>query len=192
MTNTTGTGPAGTITMYGAQWCGDCRRAKKFFDDNEIAFTYVNLEETPDAVDIVLARNYGVQKIPVIVFPDDSHLTEPTNEQLAAKMADFSPEAAAEVATEPTVIRNDEAGRYELRRDGDLLSFATFTQRDDAVLIPHVETIPEHRGNNHAARLMDGTLDLIRSANQTVTPLCPFAAAHVQNNPAHHDLLTSR
>jgi len=177
-----------TITMYGAQWCGDCRRAKKFFDDNGIDFTYVNLEETPEAVDIVLARNYGVQKIPVIVFPDDSHLTEPTNDELAAKMADVGSGRTAE--TEFGVTRHDDAGRYELRRGNELLSWATFRQRGAAVLIPHVETLPEHGGNGYAARLLDGTLDLIRAAGQTVTPLCPYAESYIQSKPEHWDLLT--
>jgi hypothetical protein len=33
-----------TITMYGADWCGDCVRAKKFFADNNIDFQKVDLE----------------------------------------------------------------------------------------------------------------------------------------------------
>ncbi len=83
----TDTETAEEIVMYGADWCGDCIRAKRWFDDNGVDYTYVNLEETPDAVDVVLERNKGVQRIPVIVFPDDSHLTEPSNDALADKMA---------------------------------------------------------------------------------------------------------
>lgn len=30
--------------MYGANWCGDCRRADKFFVDNKINFQKVDLE----------------------------------------------------------------------------------------------------------------------------------------------------
>ena len=33
-----------TITMYGADWCGDCRRAEKFFVDNNIEFQKIDLE----------------------------------------------------------------------------------------------------------------------------------------------------
>ncbi len=33
-----------TIVMYGADWCGDCRRAEKFFVDNKINFQKVDLE----------------------------------------------------------------------------------------------------------------------------------------------------
>lgn len=78
-----------TITMYGANWCGDCVRAKKFFGDNQIEFQWVDLEldENEHFVESeVLRRNNGKKAIPVIVFADDSHLTEPTNSQLAAKL----------------------------------------------------------------------------------------------------------
>lgn len=78
-----------TITMFGADWCGDCRRAKKFFAENKIDFRWVDLEldENEKFVESeVLRRNNGKKSIPVIVFDDDSHLTEPTNAQLADKL----------------------------------------------------------------------------------------------------------
>ena len=78
-----------TITMYGADWCGDCRRAEKFFVDNNIDFQKIDLEldENKQFGEAeVLRRNNGKKSIPVIVFDDDSHLTEPTNAQLAEKL----------------------------------------------------------------------------------------------------------
>ena len=78
-----------TITMYGADWCGDCRRAEKFFVDNNIDFQKIDfeLDENEHFVESeVLRRNNGKKAIPVIVFGDDSYLTEPTNAQLAEKL----------------------------------------------------------------------------------------------------------
>ena len=77
------------ITMYGADWCGDCIRAKAFFDDRDTEFDYVDLVEHPEETDEILERNGGVQKIPLIVFPDESFLIEPTNDQLEEKMAEL-------------------------------------------------------------------------------------------------------
>ncbi len=74
------------IVMYGADWCGDCRRSKAFLDSQRIPFTYVDLESQPEQVEEVTSRNDGMQSIPVIVFADGSHLTEPTNQQLAEKL----------------------------------------------------------------------------------------------------------
>jgi glutaredoxin len=33
-----------TITIYGADWCGGCRRAEKFFVDYNIDFQKIDLE----------------------------------------------------------------------------------------------------------------------------------------------------
>lgn len=74
------------ITMYGAQWCGDCRRSHAFLTDAGVDFEYIDLEERPEAVDVVLAHNGGRQVIPTIVFPDGSVLVEPTNAELGAKV----------------------------------------------------------------------------------------------------------
>lgn len=188
-----------TITMYGADWCGDCRRAKAWFAANDIAYDYVDLVADPDETERVLERNGGVKKIPVIVFSDDSHLVEPSNADLAAKMAEL--DAAPASATPANgadggtgVTENVDDGRFELHIDGELVSFASYQAGDsDAgrrnVVVPHVETLIAHRGNGYAAKLMDGMLDLLRTQERTITPLCPFAAGHVRDNPAHHDLL---
>lgn len=175
--------PCMTITMYGADWCGDCRRAKAWFNENNVDFTYVDLVEDPAETERVLERNNGVKKIPVIVFADDSHLVEPTNAELAAKMAEFD--------HTPAVVENRELGRFELLRRGEVVSFATYREIDGAVVVPHVETAPAHRGNGYAAELMDAMLDRLRADGRTITPLCPFAAGHIAENAAYEDLLTS-
>lgn len=182
-----------TITMYGADWCGDCRRAKAWFDDNNVSYNYIDLIEQPEAVDVVLERNNGLNRIPVIVFDDDTHLTEPSNEALAAKMAELvggpsDSEPVFEVVDVPAG-GGDGNGRYELRRDGTTVGRADYRRRDGSVIIPHVETFPEHRGQGYAARLVDGALDHIRAADERVVPLCPFAANHIADNPQHQDLL---
>ena len=87
------------------------------------------------------------------------------------------------------VIDNAEAQRFELRRDGTMVGLATYRRHGDQVIVPHVETFPEHRGQGYAARLMDGALEQIRAAGQTIVPLCPFAATHIRDHPHHHDLV---
>ncbi len=182
-----------TIKMYGADWCGDCRRAKNFFAENDVEYTYVNLEQHPDAADIVLKRNNGLKRIPVIVFDDDTHLTEPSNEALASKLAEqATPEDQAIPSPIFNVVENREAGRFELHRDAEVVSFATYRERSGGVIVPHVETLAEHRGQGYADRLMAGILDIIASGNRTITPLCPFAAAYIRDNKQHHGLLTPR
>jgi thioredoxin reductase (NADPH) len=74
------------IRVYGASWCPDCRRAKRFLGDQRISFEWHDIEVDPDGARIVQERNDGNNIIPTIVFPDGSHLSEPTNEELAEKI----------------------------------------------------------------------------------------------------------
>ena len=74
------------ITMYGAEWCGDCRRSKRFLDSNSVSYNYIDVEADASASEKVIEINGGMRSIPVIVFPDGSHLTEPSDNDLKAKL----------------------------------------------------------------------------------------------------------
>jgi thioredoxin reductase (NADPH) len=74
------------ITVYGAYWCPDCRRAKKFLGEQLIPFDWVDIEQDPAAEQLVLEKNHGKRIIPTILFPDGSHLVEPSNAELAVKL----------------------------------------------------------------------------------------------------------
>ena len=74
------------IKVYGASWCPDCRRAKRFLGDQRISFEWHDIEVDPDGVRTVQERNDGNNIIPTIVFPDGSHLSEPSNEEFAEKI----------------------------------------------------------------------------------------------------------
>ncbi len=74
------------ITVYGASWCPDCRRAKKFLGEQLVPYSWVDLGEHPEAQGIVEGYNDGKQIIPTIVFEDGSILVEPSNAELAAKL----------------------------------------------------------------------------------------------------------
>ena len=50
------------ITIYGTHWCGDCRRAKQFLRERGVAFREVNIDEAPEAEDLVLRVNDGLRK----------------------------------------------------------------------------------------------------------------------------------
>ncbi|MCX7521761.1 NrdH-redoxin [Microbacterium sp. STN6] len=77
-----------TITMFGAEWCGDCRRSKALLDGLGIDYEYIDLEKTADAADRAHAIS-GRTNIPVIVFPDGAHQVEPTNDELRAKLVEL-------------------------------------------------------------------------------------------------------
>lgn len=74
------------IKVYGATWCPDCRRAKKFLTEQRVAFEWHDIELDPDGVRILEERNDGNHTIPTIIFDDDTHIAEPSNEELADKL----------------------------------------------------------------------------------------------------------
>ena len=75
------------ITMYSAVWCGDCRRSKRLMDELNVTYTIIDVENDRVAADKVQEINGGVQSIPVIVFADGTHLTEPSDIDLKAKLS---------------------------------------------------------------------------------------------------------
>jgi thioredoxin reductase (NADPH) len=74
------------IKVYGASWCSDCKRAKRFLGDQRVPFEWHDIEQDPSYLDLVHERNGGNNIIPTIVFPDGSSLSEPSNEELANKI----------------------------------------------------------------------------------------------------------
>lgn len=58
------------IIMYCTDWCVDCRRAKKFLSDRGVSFVEVNIDEEPDAEELVLDVNAGRRKVPTIRVGD--------------------------------------------------------------------------------------------------------------------------
>ena len=74
------------ITVYGAPWCPDCRRSKAFLMEQRIPFRWVDIDADAEGRSIVETLQNGGRTIPTIAFPDGSHLLEPSNAELAAKL----------------------------------------------------------------------------------------------------------
>lgn len=67
--------------MYGADWCGDCFRAKRMFKRHGTHYEWIDVDEDPAAKREAI-RISGRRNIPVIVFPDGEFLVEPTDPEL--------------------------------------------------------------------------------------------------------------
>ncbi len=75
-----------SVTVYGADWCADCRRSKRLLDRLGVEHVWIDLVARPEYLAEVVRRNKGVRSIPVVVFADGSHLTEPSDTELRAKL----------------------------------------------------------------------------------------------------------
>jgi len=85
--------------------------------------------------------------------------------------------------------KNETAGRYELHLDGRRVGLADFYRRDDVVVIPHTETLPQFGGRGLASKLVGFCLDDIREQGLRVDPACPFVATYIRRHPEYADLV---
>jgi len=83
----------------------------------------------------------------------------------------------------------DGSARFELRRDGELVSSATYRLEGDVFVVPYMETLPQYRGNGFADRLMEGMVEILRGSGRTIEPLCSFAAGYLRDHPEHADVV---
>jgi len=77
-----------SLTMFGAEWCRDCRRSKKLLDTLGVSYDYVDLESVADGADRARTIS-GRTQIPVLVFADDTHLVEPSDDAVRAKLTEL-------------------------------------------------------------------------------------------------------
>ncbi len=76
----------GKVQMFGADWCPDCRRAKRFLQDNQINFQFIDVETTDGASDFVKNINKGKRIIPTILINDVAY-SNPDNTTLTTLLA---------------------------------------------------------------------------------------------------------
>jgi mycoredoxin len=71
-----------SIIVYATDWCSDCRRAKRFLDQHNIPYQWVNIDHDKDAEQLVIKTNHGMRSVPTIIFSDGTVLVEPSDQQL--------------------------------------------------------------------------------------------------------------
>jgi mycoredoxin len=76
-----------TFTMYSTPWCGYCFRLKGQLDREGIPFEMVDIEQQPEAAELVATINNGNQTVPTLVYADGSAMTNPSLAQVKAKLA---------------------------------------------------------------------------------------------------------
>jgi mycoredoxin len=79
-----------TVTMYSTQWCGYCHRLKRQMDREGISYAVVDIEQVPDAAQIVEQVNRGNQTVPTLVYADGSAQTNPSLADVKAKLASLN------------------------------------------------------------------------------------------------------
>ena len=76
-----------TIKVYGADWCGDCIRAKRVLERTGAAYEWIDVDVQAGAAEEAVEAARGRKNIPVIVFPDGDVLVEPSDRELEDALA---------------------------------------------------------------------------------------------------------
>ena len=74
------------IKIYGTNWCGDCRRTRRFLDYHKVSYKWIDIDQDKEAEQFVLKTNRGMRSVPTLVFGDGSILVEPSNLKVVEKL----------------------------------------------------------------------------------------------------------
>lgn len=76
------------IDVYGADWCGDCHRAKDALNRYGAVYTWHDIETEEGAADRAVAIS-GQKHIPVVLYSDGSFQVEPSSTDIKTKLQEL-------------------------------------------------------------------------------------------------------
>lgn len=82
--------PYDGIRVAGTQWSASSHTAKDFLARNLIPYKWSDIENDAEARDMVESVSKGSYQLPVVFFPDGSHLIAPTPRNLAEKIGFYA------------------------------------------------------------------------------------------------------
>jgi mycoredoxin len=74
------------FTIYTTPWCGYCHRLMSQLDRENISFAVVDIEQQPEAAQIVESANNGYQTVPTLVYSDGSAQSNPSLAQVKERL----------------------------------------------------------------------------------------------------------
>ena len=78
------------LTIYTTSWCGYCHRLKTALKANGISYAEVDIEQDGAAAEFVGSVNGGNKTVPTVKFADGSTLTNPSANEVKARLAEVS------------------------------------------------------------------------------------------------------
>ncbi len=78
--------PFAGIRVIGNRWSPKSHQTKDFLGRNQVPYQWLDIETDEEARRLVTYADDCRQCLPLVLFPDGSHLTQPTNVQIAEKI----------------------------------------------------------------------------------------------------------
>jgi glutaredoxin len=73
------------VIVYGADWCGDCRRSEALLKALKVDYEKKDVEQSAEFTEEARSIS-GRTNIPVILFADGKYLVEPSDPELHAEL----------------------------------------------------------------------------------------------------------
>ena len=89
---------------------------------------------------------------------------------------------AVEITHEP------DAQRYTLRIDGSLVSALQYRDQGPSVVMHHTITVPQYRGQGHAAQLVEFAVKEVAASGRKITPTCWYVADWFDAHPEYAEV----
>lgn len=74
------------IRVIGSRWAPESHQVKDFLARNSIPYQWLDIENEPEAPNLVTYAECGAAHLPLVLFSDGSKLIQPTNSQIAEKI----------------------------------------------------------------------------------------------------------
>lgn len=74
------------IKVYGARTCPDTLRARKFLEEHNIPYAWIDVDEDAEALSLIKSVNNGNRTTPTIFFEDGEIQFESSNQELSQKL----------------------------------------------------------------------------------------------------------
>ena len=74
------------VRVIGHRWSPQTHSLKDFLSRNQVPYHWLDVESNPEAQKLLGMSGLSETSLPVAIFPDGSHLVQPTNSQVAEKM----------------------------------------------------------------------------------------------------------
>lgn len=77
--------PSPSLIVYGSSWCGWTRRALMHLDDLEVAYSYIEVDNDPEAEALIASWNNGRAIRPTMAIGEE-HWVNPTFDEIDAEL----------------------------------------------------------------------------------------------------------
>jgi thioredoxin reductase (NADPH) len=74
------------VRIAGSRWSPESYAVRDFLSRNQIPYQWIDIDQDPPTRELIASIAGGVSRLPVVLFPDGSHLVTPTNSELASKV----------------------------------------------------------------------------------------------------------